>query len=297
MRGTDVGQRNDAVFVHDAVDRAAADLSQLALSLQTCRAMWKAWRRFGCFATAGHGQRRVADLTVAIVRDFVCARLDDGSAPSIAAMHWRRSAIRLLFRIWRDAGLADSDPTLDLQLPRRSPLRTRPLTDDEVAVCRWASLATPAATRLPAVWGLAEAGATSGEIPTVRGVDVDLQTQTVWLGGSTKTDARAAALTDWGAQQLRRHVEMPGRDLSLAVVYDGTGSPQSAQASVSGAIGDVLRRAGLGEEPDVRPRSVTAWVGRRVFEDTGQIEVVARRLGLPSLDRAARLIGWDWRNP
>ncbi|MEI8002181.1 MAG: hypothetical protein WCI50_12600, partial [Actinomycetes bacterium] len=49
----------------------------------------------------------------------------------------------------------------------------------------------------------AKAGATSGEIPTVRGVDLNLQAQTVRLSGSTKTDARTAALTGWGAVQLR----------------------------------------------------------------------------------------------
>jgi integrase/recombinase XerC len=258
--------------------------------------MRKAWHRFGDFAIASHGHLPIADLTPETVAQFVFARDDDGSRPSTAAMHWRRSAIRLLHRIWRDLDLADGDPTLDLRLPPRSSLAARPLTDDEVAVCRWASLATPVETRHPAVWALAEAGATSGEIPTVRGVDMNLRAQTVWIGGSTKTDARTAALTEWGAQQLRRRIEIPGRDPSVAVAYEGSGSPESAQASVSGAIGDVLRRAGLGIEPDIRPRSVTAWAGRRIFHETGQIEIVSQRLGLRSLDRAARLICWDWRN-
>ncbi|MEI8002591.1 MAG: hypothetical protein WCI50_14705, partial [Actinomycetes bacterium] len=243
-----MGQRNDAALVRGALDRAAAELPRLALSPQTGRTICRAWHRFGDFATAAHGNRPVADLTHKTVGEFVHARHDDGSLPSTAAMHWRRSAIRLLYRIWRNLDLADGDPTLDLRLPPRSSLATRPLTDDEVAVCRWASLATPVETRLPAAWALAEAGATSGEIATVRGVDVDLQAQTVRLGGSTKTDARTAALTEWGAVQLRRRVNMPGRDRAAAVVYEGSGSPESAQASVSGAIGDVLRRAGLGDE-------------------------------------------------
>ena len=35
-------------------------------------------------------------------------------------MHWRRSAIRLLYRIWRKLGASvDSDPTLDLRLSPR----------------------------------------------------------------------------------------------------------------------------------------------------------------------------------
>ena len=292
-----MGQRNDVALVRGAVERAAVELPGLALAPQTGRAMWKAWRRFAEFAISSHSSRLVADLTPETVGDFVRARHDDGSLPSTATMHWRRSAIRLLYRILRDLDLADGDPTLDLHLPPRSSLATRPLTDDEVAVCRWASLATTAETRLPAVWGLAEAGATSGEIPTVRGVDVDLQAQTVRLGGSTKTDARTATLAEWGAAQLRRRVAAPGGGPLAAVAYEGSGSPESAQASVSGAIGDVLRRAGLGDETDVRPRSVTAWAGLRIFGETGRIEAVAQRLGLRSLDRAARLISWDWRNP
>jgi integrase/recombinase XerC len=66
---------------------------------------------------------------------------------------------------------------------------------------------------------------------------------------------------------------------------------------VSGAISDILRRAGLADDAQVRPRSITAWLGRSVFDETGSIDVVAQRLGLRSLDRAAALIGWEWRTP
>lgn len=38
------------------------------------------------------------------------------------------------------------------------------------------------------------------------------------------------------------------------------------------------------------------WAGWKVFEEeTGSIEEVARRLGMRSLDRAARFIGLSWR--
>ena len=72
---------------------------------------------------------------------------------------------------------------------------------------------------------------------------------------------------------------------------------ESGQSSSSMAICDTLARAGLGDEPDVRPLSVTAWAGVKMFEQTGRIDTVARRLGMRSLDRAALLIGWDWTNP
>ena len=77
----------------------------------------------------------------------------------------------------------------------------------------------------------------------------------------------------------------------------GSGSTQSRQASSCEAIGETLRRAGLGDERDVRPSSVAAWAGARVFAESGRIEVAAVALGIRSLDRAARLIGHDWRQP
>ena len=52
---------------------------------------------------------------------------------------------------------------------------------------------------------------------------------------------------------------------------------------------------GLAGEPDVRPMSVAAWAGSRVFRERGRIDAVAHALGMRSLDRAAALIGWDWQ--
>jgi integrase/recombinase XerC len=79
-----------------------------------------------------------------------------------------------------------------------------------------------------------------------------------------------------------------------AIAYEGQGSEESRQASSCIAIAETLMRAGIGREPDVRPGSVVAWAGRRIFEETASIEEVARRLGIRSLDRAARFIGWGW---
>ena len=78
------------------------------------------------------------------------------------------------------------------------------------------------------------------------------------------------------------------------VAYTGGGSEESRQASSCIAVAETLQRAGIGREPDVRPGSVVAWAGVRIFSETGRIEEVARRLGMRSLDRAARFIGWDW---
>ena|GEM_PF-7026378 len=159
-------------------------------------------------------------------------------------MHLRRSALRLYFRTARQLGLCSGDPTLDLMLPARSSLHMRPLSDDEVALCRSFSVSGLTETRRPAAWALAEAKARTSEIPHIRIGDIDVDEDRVWLWGSTKAEPR------WG---------------------------------------------GLTKEPDVRPHSVVAWAGRRVLSETSHIEAVAKALGARSLDRAASLIGWDWR--
>jgi len=190
------------------------------------------------------------------------------------------------------------DPTVDLALPPRSCLAVRPLTDDEVALCRCFSLRTLSETRQPAAWALAEATARTSELPNIRVSDLDLATGRAWLAGSTKTSARWASLTAWGQTQLERRVrslkECSGEDALL--VYQGVGSEESKQASSCIAISETLVRAGLAGEPDVRPASVAGWAGRRIFEESARIDEVAVRLGVRSLDRAARLIGWEWDN-
>jgi len=279
----------------DAVNLGREQLDAVTLAGQTRRALVKVWVRFVTFGMRS-GVRSIAELDAGLVERFVHASAD-GSAPSVAAMHWRRSSLRMLFRLWRSLGLVDRDPTLDLVLPPRSLLATRALTDDEVELCRWVSLDPPAETVLCAVWALAEAGATSGEIPHVLVGDVRVMDERVWLSGSTKTEARDVPLTQWASQQLARRHAALDHELRARVAYPGRGTVESAQAWVSGAISDILRRAGLADDAQVRPRSITAWLGRSVFDETGSIDVVAQRLGLRSLDRAAALIGWEWRTP
>jgi len=41
----------------------------------------------------------------------------------------------------------------------------------------------------------------------------------------------------------------------------------------------------------VRPSSIRAWGARRLFDETGDLEKVAHRLGLRQLDDARRTIG------
>jgi integrase/recombinase XerC len=147
-----------------------------------------------------------------------------------------------------------------------------------------------------AAWALAEATVRTSELSKVTIGDINLEARTVRIAGSTKTQLRVGALTEWGVAALARRVDSFGPDAPAGtlVVYEGDGSTESRQATCCVAISDTLRRAGLAQEPDVRPVSIAAWAGKRVFDETSRIEAAAQALGMRSLDRAARLIGWDW---
>ena len=250
--------------------------------------------RFGEFATSGLGRSSLAEVSPDDARLFVEASGASGE-PSVATMHLRRCAVRMLFGAARRIGVVDGDPTLDLVLPAKSSLRSRPLSDDEVALCRSAALYSLTSTRLAAAWALAEASARTAELPRLTVADVDLEGRRVWVHGSRRTEARWGVLSEWGGLQLARHLDSRS-DWSAEdpLIYRGRGSEASKQASSCVAIGEVLTRAGLGGEADVRPVSVAAWAGRRVFAESGRIDEVTRRLGMRSLDRAAQLIDLDW---
>lgn len=265
------------------------------LSQQSIPKLRDTFRRFDRFVRAIHHVSELRAVTPEIMFAFLVSPHGEGE-PAIATMHLRRSAIRLLFRLARELGLAEGDPSLDLHLPPRSSLQLRPLTDDEIALGRSFSLETLSSTRPSAAWALAEATATTSEIPNIRVANLRLDEGRVWIAGATKTDPRWVELDSWGRIQLERRLRaLPDLDPQRPVIYEGNGSAESKQASSCLAISRTLVKAGLRGEPDLRPASVAAWVGARPYAEGAPIEEVARRLGRRSLDRTARFIGLDWR--
>jgi len=96
--------------------------------------------------------------------------------------------------------------------------------------------------------------------------------------------------------QAARRIALLGAEADRTpLVYRGDQAREGGRTSSSLALLDVLRRAGLAEEPDLRPSSITAWAGQQILSDTGRIDLVARRLGFRRLDQTADFIGWDWR--
>ncbi len=117
------------------------------------------------------------------------------------------------------------------------------------------------------------------------------------IRGGGRCAPRAGRLTPWGRKQIARRIEAVGSNPSTPLVYEGDDARLGGLVSANSTITQVLQRAGLTDEPDVRPSSVVAWAGTQVLESTGRIEDVAKALGLKSLDRTAAFIGWDWQEP
>lgn len=235
---------------------------------------------------------------------FVLAPLPDGSTPEVHTQHARRTALRVLYRTLRAAGYPVGDPTLDLALPPRGLRVARPLTGDEVTLCRASALAGAgrAASMRAAAWALGEATAVSAEITAVRLSDLDDPDRPRWvdLPGTRRVRARRARLTEWGSLTVaRRAAELQARSAGpeALLAYGGAAPPggAKAQASVCNALRDVLNAAGLRTEPDVRPSSLRHWAGRVAYDDGARIEDVANLLGHRSLDAAAEDIAVDWQ--
>lgn len=253
------------------------------------------------------GALKPSDVTIAMCAGFVAAPTSQGRPPEVTTQHARRTAVRMFFRTARELGADVADPTLDLSLTPRTTTAARPLTDDEVALCRVATRLGQAGARSlqrAVCWALAEATAITSEITQVRVGDIDDQAVPRWvrLAGTKRTRARRGELTEWGSHVIARQLSvlLEARAGSHTLLtYRGGGVPGQhvAQAAACNAIGEVLRAASLSDEPDVRPASVRNWAGRTLYDGGMPIERVALRMGARSLDAVAEDIALTWWEP
>lgn len=275
------------------------------MSVQTLDKFGLLLNRFRRYATA-RGARQVGDITPLLASGFIDAqgRTRHGrvSEAALATRHLRRSVLRICFRTARELAICVSDPTQDLNLPRRVRSGVRPLSEDEAVAVRHAAEFVERPTRHAAVAALALSGGHSGEIGHSVLADLDPERRRVWMHGSSKTAARWCPLDHWELRVLQTRGDLvraqapacedPG-GLKLAV-SSRAGSDEQLQARVCVALTDLLHRIGLAADPAVRPASATAYAGWALFSRTGRIEDAALLLGLGSLDRTAAIIGHDW---
>ncbi len=234
---------------------------------------------------------------------FVHSRTSDAEEPSVSTLHLRRSSLSAGFSTLHRIGLNSKDPTRGIILPTRSQLTTRAATDDEIALLEMHALASRA-SRQPMILALAEATGLTAEIPFVTFEhldDLDNPTK-VEFTGTPWVKARVAPLSLFGQRVLRGRIKVLRRDGTLrmneSIVYAGTKKrgEVSPTASMCQSITEVLRRAGLNQERDLRPASIAFWAGRQVFEAAPerQLEAAAQAMGLKSLDMAAQKIDYSW---
>ncbi len=253
--------------------------------------------KFGRYCERGVGVLDVNLIQKQHAEAFIHSLRPDASEPSVATMHLRRGAIRLLCKEGRRLDLLSGDPTIDILLPPRSVLSTRPLTDDEIELCRLAAVFNSTDLRSAVAWALAECTARVSEIAHVSVRDVDMSGHRVYIAGSGRTDPRWAPMPPWAETQLARRLSagtLRSDPDARLVPWPSRNRTRPTNAATMTVIG-VLRRAGIHGEPDVRPGSVAGWAGGRLLRRGYGIDEVAKALGSRSLDRAAQTIGFDWR--
>jgi integrase/recombinase XerC len=245
----------------------------------------------------------IAEITEQHAHDFIheaVMRGDVPGSPGVGTQHTRRVAVRLVIKTARHLHLVDSgfDPTVDITLPPRSSLASRPLTDDEELLGRSAATGTLTPTRRAAAWALGQASAVAGEQLTATIGDLRLDEGRVWLHGTRKRQDRWGILTEWGIEQLALRVKMlvaDGGTPNSPLIRGKNASRRSGQTQSCNAISEVLKLASLDREHGVSPASLANWRGRQIFDDTGRIEEAARALGIGSLDSTAAAIGHEWQ--
>lgn len=253
---------------------------------------------------SAQGVRSFTQVTPGQAAAFVLAPLADGRPPEIPTRHFRRTAVRTLYRTLRQLRYDVGDPTLDLTLPPRGQQVARPLTPEEVTLCRACAQTLPGRrgwTRASA-WALGESGAISSEITQVRISDLDdpEDPTRVRLPGTRRVNPREVPLTGWARQVLTYRVALLKRagtgEPETLLAYGGAAAPggAKAQSSVCNALREVMFAAGLGAEVDVRPSSLRHWVGRSAYDAGMPLEQVAVLLGHRSLNPTAADIALDW---
>jgi hypothetical protein len=252
--------------------------------------------RLATYMTVRAGVDDVRGITHRHVIQFLNAPTVSSEPPAARTWDNRRWGADTLFRVLRSLSLYEGDPLVDERRDRPPTIACRALSDSENASCRARSARTIDDLRGPVTFALAEATATTSEISRVTDADVDLPNGRVWLALGGRGAARWGYFTKWGLPKVTRLVEVrAGSDaLGTPLVYRGGGASACSQSAVCMSMKATLRRAGLGSDPTVKPRSVRLWAARKLYDTTGDLEEVRHRLGVKRLDDARRMLDTPW---
>jgi len=297
MSDPTVGTALNAAVAYWTSRRDNAELADQSLTRFT-----EICTRFARFVTA-YDVVFLHDVTPQLVTRFVTAKpgrkTGEVVAPAAATQYLRLITVRAFFRTNIRLSLAVHDPTISLATGGRGDRLYRPIDAIEAEEIRFFSEhGTP--TRHAVTVALLLAGGRTNEVGWITAADVDLVAATVTVDGRGKFDSRVLPLDPWSVRVIRERTEfltalVSGLNPAAVVLCTGsTASDAHRQASIGMTVKHVLRRSGIDADRAVKPRSLTAYAARQVFDGTGRIEDAARRVGSRSLDATATLIGYQW---
>lgn len=226
-----------------------------------------------------------------------------------AALHTTRNALATLITaayvgMPSDLRQVRAAYTMLPQLKMRTHEPSRPLEDDEVALCRLHALhlvlsGTPTERRNGAAYVVADAGLPPTEATSVRVNDLNLQggLPLLMMPPARSFEDRLLRLEPFHVRALRLHID--SLDTELMTYRPRSNAPGSDQAAASmhGVLGRLLKTVGIAND-DLTASCVYTSGLRRIL-DTSGVEDVLLAAGLPptSGHRLLKLLGRDTDTP
>jgi len=245
------------------------------------------------------GVASIVDATDQHVARFLRARTaTKGKVPAPSTQASRRAGVAMLFRTAISLGLATHDPSYGVPVHPAGQGGYRTLVDDEVRLCHVFSVGASGSLRNANGWALGETGASPEEIPRIHVHHATANVEQLWSPGTNRIRARLLYPTEWGRKVIRGRIrELADRRLSGAtplVWTDNRKPPQGGRVSASTLLSSVMHRAGI-TGANIGPASLRMWAALEIFQQTDcDLQAVANRLGMSSLDKTADLIDLDW---
>jgi integrase len=256
---------------------------------------------------AARGAGLVCDLSTNVLLEWTNAANGYTGQPVPDTTRYARKAVAsAFFHTCYRLGITDQNPAQTLPARKARDRYVHPFTPEQIDRLKDQAASAHKETKGPTALALVLLGCSSGEVGAITARDVYLTQMLVDAhGGGDRYAQRWLPIDDpWCFDQLAARLRAladkhPGDWQDRFVAYDPQpGKDDDARrraAATSMTVGKVIERAGLKVNGVTRVASITESVARRVFLETGRVEAVAARLGLPKLDDAAHLCGYDWQ--
>lgn len=257
---------------------------------------------------SNRGAWMVCDLNTNLLLEWMDAvNAYTGQPVPDTTRYARRSVASSFFHTCFRLGITDQNPANALPSRKARDRYVNAFDPDAIDRLKEKAVYRHRETKAPAALALVLLGCSSGEVGAIKCSDVYLTDMLIRAhGGGDRYPERWLPIDDrWCFDQIAARVraladKYPNDWQDRYLAYD----PRPGQeddvrrraAATSTTLGDLINRAGLKQDGVKRVASITEYVARRIFLETGRVEAVAARLGLSKLDDAAHLCGYDWQD-